>query len=116
MEPSAPIGKSHGQRPTKEEPRSTQAQKGKGENQRLAAVAKARRDQGPGEYEEQLAWLSSHKLGRPVCRADRWLRSEKVPDRQQAARHAKILLENEARFIDFARSRMFATSENVVIG
>jgi hypothetical protein len=59
---------------------------------------------------------SSHKLGRPVGLADRWSRSETVPDRQQAAKHAKILLKDEARFIDFTRSRMFATQENVVIG
>ncbi|ABC64039.1 EthD domain-containing protein [Erythrobacter litoralis] len=33
-----------------------------------------------------------------------------------AADHARILLEDEARFIDFTRSRMFITRENVVIG
>ena len=35
---------------------------------------------------------------------------------EEARKHAAILLKDEARFIDFGRSRMFATSENVVIG
>jgi hypothetical protein len=34
----------------------------------------------------------------------------------EARKHASILLNDEARFIDFTRSRMFATQENVVIG
>lgn len=34
----------------------------------------------------------------------------------EAAEHARVLLEDEARFIDFTRSRMFITRENVVIG
>lgn len=38
--------------------------------------------------------------------------AEPFPD---AAKHARILLEDEQRFIDFSRSRMFATRENVVI-
>ncbi|MEP5938112.1 MAG: EthD domain-containing protein [Erythrobacter sp.] len=44
------------------------------------------------------------------------IRTEPATDHDQAAKHAKILLEDEARFIDFTRSRMFATHENVVIG
>lgn len=34
----------------------------------------------------------------------------------EALRHGRILAEDEARFIDFARSRLFFTRENVVIG
>ena len=34
---------------------------------------------------------------------------------EEAARQAALLLEDEGNFIDFTRSRMFATRENVVI-
>lgn len=34
---------------------------------------------------------------------------------EEAQKHGRILAEDEARFIDFARSRIFITRENVVI-
>ncbi|WP_284126243.1 EthD domain-containing protein [Parerythrobacter aestuarii] len=34
----------------------------------------------------------------------------------EAANHSRILAEDEAKFIDFARSRIFITRENVVVG
>ena len=66
---SAPIGKTHVQG-TEIEPRSTQAQEGKGEDQRLAAFAEARRHQGAGEYEEQLGPAKPIiRAGHPVLQA-----------------------------------------------
>ncbi|WP_324828518.1 EthD domain-containing protein [Qipengyuania zhejiangensis] len=34
---------------------------------------------------------------------------------EEGARHSRILAEDEARFIDFSRSRMFMVRENVVV-
>ena len=49
--------------------------------------------------------------------AEIWIEdSDEVDPSEEAARHAAILLEDEGNFIDFTRSRMFATRENVVIG
>ena len=48
--------------------------------------------------------------------AEIWIgESDEVNPSAEAARHAAILLEDEGNFIDFTRSRMFATRENVVI-
>ena len=35
---------------------------------------------------------------------------------EEGQRHARILAEDEAKFIDFARSRIMMTRENIVIG
>ncbi len=50
--------------------------------------------------------------------AEIWLAEDDVSGEPtaEAAEHARILLEDEAKFIDFTRSRMFITRENVVIG
>lgn len=52
--------------------------------------------------------------------AEIWLADDAVNTDAQpsaaAADQARILLADEARFIDFTRSRMFITRENVVIG
>ena len=50
--------------------------------------------------------------------AERWFADDAfdAPNaNEEAQKHGRILAEDEARFIDFARSRIFLTRENVVI-